>query len=905
MIKNSNGITLLSLIITIAVMMIIASVTVSTSMDRFEINNLNKMINDINFLKEKVSNYYLKYNSIPVVKDNNNKPIKYNYTVLEFQRNINDNENYYIVDLESMNDITLNYGKEGFENINGSDDTYIINEETHTIYYVKGVRKDDKVYHSVLDYYLVSDKIPPTAPEIKFISGKKNEEGIYITNIEVEIIPGKDALSGVARTEYSINGKGWKGLDEEDSDIVKKENNIIEIQQGDWHDIKARTIDVAGNISKESCLRLGEKDWEYAWVCIETTNENGETIREWDDTKYTPETLKDAQIDYAIIAKFYNEDTSIKPSGFVRNPNAGEGLEALGNIFMYKELEYGNEYEMIIEGQGEMPPLTFEVEVDGTTETRYYAWGKEIVNLLVGTTDTLPIISYVTSAKIEPGITNITSLTFVGAYSLKNVDIADTVVKIEPLSFAMCINLKQIDIPSSVLEIYDGAFIACLGLEEINVNSNNSKFSSKEGVLFNKEKTALIKYPIGKKDEIYNIPEGVETVSELSDFILIDILFRGWSKDLVKIPLKKLSIPSSFKDETFVPIYSYCENLEEANVHSDNPYFSSHDGIVYTKDFSKIVLYPMAKNAEIYVMPEGLTTIQNIDNTKIKRIELSSTVDDAGIAEQLSKLENLETIIVNENHPNLYSKDGILYNKDLTKIIKYPSNKEYKPEIIPNTVTVIGAYSFNNHKHEGNLKIPEGITSIEYYAFNKCNSIKTITFPETLLTIGNYAFAYCEKLESLVIPESVTTVGDSAFRKCNALKYAKVPLSTKFTSNTILGREAFCECESLTSIVLYGNKKTKIESYEINKFIAYSNITEIIIEAPITQIDHNAFWLCEEVKIVVLPETVKSIPEDILRYFTAFEKLQIMKTADEIKSMYYYPWGIPGKIYDKNGNLVE
>ena len=183
MIKNSNGITLLSLIITIAVMMIIASVTVSTSMDRFEINNLNKMINDINFLKEKVSNYYLKYNSIPVVKDNNNKPIKYNYTVLEFQRNINDNENYYIVDLESMNDITLNYGKEGFENINGSDDTYIINEETHTIYYVKGVRKDDKVYHSVLDYYLVSDKIPPTAPEIKFISGKKNEEGIYINNL--------------------------------------------------------------------------------------------------------------------------------------------------------------------------------------------------------------------------------------------------------------------------------------------------------------------------------------------------------------------------------------------------------------------------------------------------------------------------------------------------------------------------------------------------------------------------------------------------------------------------------------------------------------------------------------------------------------------------------------------------
>lgn len=237
MIKNSNGITLVTLTITIAVMIIIASVTVYTSMDRFEINNLNKMINDIEFLKDKVLNYYLKYNELPIIKE-----IEYTNINFEVDVNDNDNEKYYIIDLEAMEDIALNYGKEGFENRNSlNDDVYIINEKSHQIYYVKGIELNGKYYHTIANNNTASDNIPPTKPEIKIISGDKNEEGIYTTEVEIEIIPGKDNWSGVSHTTYSIDD----GITE--ADIKELENNILKINEDGKYDIIVKSYDINGN----------------------------------------------------------------------------------------------------------------------------------------------------------------------------------------------------------------------------------------------------------------------------------------------------------------------------------------------------------------------------------------------------------------------------------------------------------------------------------------------------------------------------------------------------------------------------------------------------------------------------------------------------------------------------------
>lgn len=252
--KNQKGVTLVSLIITIIIMLIITGTTVYTSTNRFKINNLSKMYNDIELLNDKISTYYLKFGGLPIVKNTENIPINYTFLQLDFDKNINDDENYYIIDLEAIGNITLNYGKDGFKNQNASDDVYIINNKTHTVYYVKGIEyTDGNLYHSKeIENNSNEDTVPPTKPQINVIAGtqdKLNEnttkdQVYYTTNVTVQFVPGKDNWSGVNKTVYIINDNGIE------TEITTLENNEYTLTSNGSYQIKLRTYDNSSNYSE-------------------------------------------------------------------------------------------------------------------------------------------------------------------------------------------------------------------------------------------------------------------------------------------------------------------------------------------------------------------------------------------------------------------------------------------------------------------------------------------------------------------------------------------------------------------------------------------------------------------------------------------------------------------------------
>lgn len=240
MIKSNKGISLVSLAVTVGLMIIISSVTIYTSLDRFEINNLKKMINDLQLLEEKVSNYYLKYGTIPIVRtEETNNPIEVKIDVKDYKKS-NDNGTYYYIDLNALGDgVSLNYGK-GFENLN-SDDVYIINEESHNIYYAKGIKIKGEYYYSLSDDNSTTGiNIPPSKPEIKVISGTQNNEGKYTTEVKLEITPGKDNTSGINKTTYIINGNG---------EIEIPTNNILTISDDGIYEIIIKTYNNKGEYS--------------------------------------------------------------------------------------------------------------------------------------------------------------------------------------------------------------------------------------------------------------------------------------------------------------------------------------------------------------------------------------------------------------------------------------------------------------------------------------------------------------------------------------------------------------------------------------------------------------------------------------------------------------------------------
>jgi len=74
-------------------------------------------------------------------------------------------------------------------------------------------------------------------------------------------------------------------------------------------------------------------------------------------------------------------------------------------------------------------------------------------------------------------------------------------------------NLTNVTIPAGVTSIWYSAFNGCSSITSFTVNSQNSVYSSVEGVLFTKDRTELIKYPAGKQGN-YTIPAGVTYIGD-------------------------------------------------------------------------------------------------------------------------------------------------------------------------------------------------------------------------------------------------------------------------------------------------------------------------------------------------------------------------------------------------------
>lgn len=158
--RNQKGISLIALTTTILVLAIVTSIVIYNAKDVIEVREYKKLESDIEVLENKVNMYYLNYKKIPVL-EKDSFPVIYNGD-MEFlgQKRENDNDNYYILNLRLIDGITLNFGG-GFYNIKNTDnnitdrnnnvitDIYIINEQSHRIYYVQGIQVDETIYYTI------------------------------------------------------------------------------------------------------------------------------------------------------------------------------------------------------------------------------------------------------------------------------------------------------------------------------------------------------------------------------------------------------------------------------------------------------------------------------------------------------------------------------------------------------------------------------------------------------------------------------------------------------------------------------------------------------------------------------------------------------------------------------------
>lgn len=214
---------------------------------------------------------------------------------------------------------------------------------------------------------------------------------------------------------------------------------------------------------------------------------------------------------------------------------------------------------------------------------------------------------------LSKNITEIGKWAFAACSSLSNIVLPDNLVKIAEGSFQHCTSLKslvipnsvksigqcglyqagllEIDIPAGLVDIGASA-IECESLEVINVASDNWNFSSFKGSLYSKDYHDLIQYPLGNKDQSYTVHNDTVNI---------------WSAFANSKYLKKLNLLDNVKNIGSIALQR--SSIEEFSVSKNNEYFSTIDGVLFSKDGERLMIYPTSKKDKSYFVPSGVTAI--------------------------------------------------------------------------------------------------------------------------------------------------------------------------------------------------------------------------------------------------------------------------------------------------------
>ncbi|MBQ2903592.1 MAG: leucine-rich repeat protein [Clostridia bacterium] len=529
--------------------------------------------------------------------------------------------------------------------------------------------------------------------------------------------------------------------------------------------------------------------------------------------------------------------------------------------------------------------------------------------------------------------------------SLTKVTLNEGLVLIDDRAFDYCPKLAEITIPASVTYIgYDAfygcgalktvniggnknitidtrAFRSCNALEAINVDEANAGYSSENGVLFNKDKTALIKYPAGKTETSYEIPDGVETIGyeafeyakNLESITMTDSVkrieeyaFEGCEK------LEKITISDNIEyisEDAFYGTLLY--NEEEFNqdgaLYVDNIFFGIR------RDLETPVTEYEIKDGTVYIMPGAFSSMYDLTKVTIPASvkvigtnafaqcqKLASvTFEDGSMLKEIGDRAFATCLSLYEiNVPDGTKKIGqeAFYGCTNLKVISLPDSTEsvacdaFEDAIYllntdnwENGVLYIGnvLYTADPEKLPESYEIKADTVCIADMAFYDCRSLKSVVIPDTVKYIGNGAFYNCGNLANANIPTGVVSIGASAFDNCN-LKSVTIPASV-----TAIGEGAFQNCDNLTEVIF--EEGNQLEKVEAETFSWCSNLKSISLPSTVTEIGYEAFyymnhyysWNDNGIVEFAFPESLKVIGENAF-YNAGIKNADIPEGTEEI-----------------------
>lgn len=326
--------------------------------------------------------------------------------------------------------------------------------------------------------------------------------------------------------------------------------------------------------------------------------------------------------------------------------------------------------------------------------------------------------------------------------------------------------------------------------------------------------------------------------------------------------------------------FQYCKSLTKVKI----PGSVKKIGVGYN-GYGNCQTFNGCSNIETVVLEEGLEEIGGrvFDAcSKVKEWKLpkslkkigsgafsSISVEEFNIPENVESIyvsflssSNLVKVNVDSNNKYFTSVDGILFDKNITRLIKYPEKRDGSSYEVPNTVKTIDADAFISCKNLQTIVIADSVEKIGDSAFYG-SELKTINLGGGITNISNKPFYEAWNLTSInVITENDKYESENGilFNKGKTILIKCPPVTMNGEvyeiPNTVaeIGAQAFFTSHIKNVIIPSSVKKIGNES-----FFACSNLEEVNIPEGLEQIGWNAFCRCHKIKTIVVPSSVTFI----------------------------------------------
>lgn len=384
------------------------------------------------------------------------------------------------------------------------------------------------------------------------------------------------------------------------------------------------------------------------------------------------------------------------------------------------------------------------------------------------------------------------------------------------------------------------ALDAAPALERIEVAAGNPSYAAADGLLYDKAVASLRVCPQGRSGVVtlpatvtdasggrfsgrsaitaIEVAAGNRWYASVDGVLYSTRFFASW--ELEACPEGKtgaVRLPTQLAGLS-APSFGRCRLITRIDVDAGNAFFTSVDGIVYSKDMTAVRRVPAGSTGTV-ALPASVKEIA------------SSALSGCGGVSGVSLPGGLQAI-----------SEGAF--RDCGKLATIA---------IPAGVARIGDRAFMNCTSLRSVRVPGLVTDLGQDVFRGCTSLQDAVIEGGIAEIRDGVFAECASLASIVLPGSVKRIGTWAFQGCSKLSSVGIP-----TGLESVGDGAFSGCERLSQLAL----PASVTTIGYGAFYGCTGLQSVNFGAGLTTIGESAFRNCRRLTSATLPAKVARVGDD-------------------------------------------